>query len=272
MDGLLLEPSRASEPRRFTVELSGIGFLVEARFDEAFRLCRGYLSDGPAEARIAATASDIDEERARGLPGDWSDGYLETLAVYRQIAELLPARDRMLVHGAAVAVAGRAYLFCAPSGTGKTTHVRLWRERLGAAVAVVNGDKPIIHVPPAPAGRPGSRDGLGPESIVFGTPWAGKEGWQRNMSAPLAGICFLGRAEPGASRIRSLEPARALDRALRQVYLPADATAAARTLELLDALLGRAPLFELACDMSEDAVRCSFEGLTGLDYEMFKRA
>lgn len=272
MDGLLLEPSRASEPRRFTVELSGIGFLIEARCDDVLQLCRGYLSDGPAKRRVCVSRADIDEERAKGLPREWPDGYLETLAAYRKIAELLPARDRLLVHGAAVAVADRAYLFCAPSGTGKTTHVRLWRERLGAAVAVVNGDKPIVHVPPTSAGGPGPQGGLGPEPIVFGTPWAGKEGWQRNMSAPLAGICFLGRAEPGASRIRSLEPARALDRALRQVYLPADAAAAARTLELLDALLGRTPLFELACDMSEDAVRCSFEGLTGLDYEMFKRA
>ena len=53
---------------------------------------------------------------------------------------------------------------------------------------------------------------------------------------------------------------------MRQVYMPNDALAAANTLELMDALLTRVPLFDLACDMSEDAVRVSFEALTGLPY------
>ena len=134
--------------------------------------------------------------------------------------------------------------------------VRLWCEHLGSAVTVINGDKPIVRVP-ADGGPP----------IVYGAPWAGKEGWQTNASAPLAGICFLGRSRPGESAIRRVAPEECVDEALRQAYLPRDAHAAGLALELLDGLLARVALFRLSCDVSEDAVRCSFEALAGLSYD-----
>ena len=160
------------------------------------------------------------------------------------------------MHGAAIQYDGRAYLFTAPSGTGKSTHIKLWRRYLGAAVRVINGDKPFVLVPEAPDAVP----------VAYGTPWSGKECWQENASAPLAGICLLSRAESGATRIDRIPAADALDRIIRQVYLPPNALAAANALELLDALLARVPVYDLAVDMSEDAVRTSFEALTGLPY------
>ncbi|MDN4510659.1 MULTISPECIES: hypothetical protein [Gordonibacter] len=255
MDRLLLEDAAEPVPS-FDINLAGERICVSPLHERVRALCGDYLCDGVPALRVRTAQADIDAERDGP---QWSDAYLETLAVYRKIAEWLPTRGRMLVHGAAVAFQGRAYLFCASSGTGKSTHVGLWREHLGSAVTVINGDKPIVRVP---------ADG-GP-AVVYGTPWAGKEGWQANTSAPLAGICLLGRAEPGASRIRRARPAERLDAVLRQAYLPADPLAAGLTLELLDALLARVPLFDLACDVSEDAVRCSFEALSGRAYDDWK--
>lgn len=51
-----------------------------------------------------------------------------------------------------------------------------------------------------------------------------------------------------------------------QIYMPADQTAVGQTLELIDTLVKHVPLYLLTCDMSEDAVRCGFEALTGLPY------
>lgn len=212
----------------------------------------------PADLVVSVTQADIDVERECSTDEQsWSDAYLETLAVLRRIAEWAPQYRRLLVHGAAIQYGGRAYLFTAPSGTGKSTHIKLWRRYLGAAASVINGDKPLALVPEALDAAP----------IVYGTPWSGKEGWQENTSAPLAGICLLSRAEPGATRIDRISAADALDRIIRQVYLPPHALAAANALELLDALLARVPVYDLAVDMSEDAVRASFEALTGLPYK-----
>lgn len=232
------------------------------------QLCRDYIAcDVGPEVRVdldvRVTQADIDYERDMATEGtDWTDAYLETLAVQRAIANRLPEQHRLLSHGAVIEFEGRAYLFTAPSGAGKSTHIRLWRQYLGDAVRVINGDKPFVRIPECREELP----------VVYGTPWAGKEGWQRNDSAPLAGIVLLSRSEPGASSIRPASAALNIDKLMRQVYFPPDAEASMLTLDLLDAMLARVPVYDLACDMSEDAVRASFEGLTGLDYHDYVRS
>lgn len=266
----------------FRMEVAGLTVDVAPLHDSVRRLCEDYLvapsqnafnqakldqagldQIAPGQAvpapdlSIAIAQADIDAERATSdTDRPWSDAYLETLAVLRVLSTQLPQHRRFLVHGAVIQYAGRAYLFTAPSGTGKSTHIRLWRECVGSGVRVINGDKPFVFIPEA-AGEP---------AVVYGTPWAGKEGWQENAGAPLAGIALLSRSKPGEPSIRSIDAFSCLDKLMHQVYLPNDAAAAAATLELLDELLARTPLYSLACDISEEAVRTSFEALTGLPY------
>ena len=251
----------------FLMRVADLTVEVRPLYPGVRKLCSEYLLDGtsiprdfaPGSVDLSVVVSQADIEAERALATDdrpWSDAYLETLAVLRAISNQLPQRRRLLVHGAVIQYGGRAYLFTAPSGTGKSTHIMLWRQYLGPDVHVINGDKPFLRIP-EDANQP---------VIAYGTPWAGKEAWQENAHAPLAGIVLLSRSEPGASAVRRLDAPACLDKVMRQVYLPNDALAAATTLELLDNLLARTPLFGLACDMSEDAVRTSFEALTGLPY------
>lgn len=274
--GSVLESHRAvressdfvDEASPFRMRIADLVVKVHPLHTQITQLCRDYIAcDAGPEVRVdldvSVTQADIAFERGMATEGaDWTDAYLETLAVQRAIANRLPGRRRLLVHGAVIEFEGRAYLFTAPSGTGKSTHIRLWRQYLGDAVRVINGDKPFVRIPEHREEPP----------VVYGTPWAGKEGWQRNDSALLAGIVLLSRSEPGASSIRPASAALNIDRIMRQVYFPPDAEASVLTLDLLDATLARVPVYELACDMSEDAVRASFEGLTGLDYHEYVRS
>lgn len=274
--GPVLESHRAvrassefgDEASPFCIRIADFVVRVHPLHAQIAQLCRDYIvCDAGAEAcvdfDVRVRQADINFERDMATEGtDWTDAYLETLTVQRAIANRLPERHRLLVHGAVIEFEGRAYLFTAPSGTGKSTHIRLWRQYLGDAVRVINGDKPFVRIPE-------HRDEL---PVVYGTPWAGKEGWQCNDSAPLAGIVLLSRSEPGSSSIRLASAALNLDKIMRQVYFPPDAGAAVLTLDLLDAMLARVPVYELACDMSEDAVRASFEGLTGLEYQNYVRS
>ena len=177
--------------------------------------------------------------------------YLETLTALRKVSEIFPQHNRLLIHGASISYKDKAYLFCAPSGTGKSTHIRLWKEYLGNDVEIVNGDKPFV-----------SLDNDVP--IIYGTPWAGKENWHRNCTYPLDGVCFLKRGTQNA--IRKLTPAECLPLLMKQVYLPKNTISAGNTLELVDKLINRVPFYLLECDISEQAVKCSFEALTGLSY------
>ena len=210
------------------------------------------VCDQEPDFMLSWSREDILSEQDTLSEETFPEEYLETLTILRKIAEVFPAHNRFLIHGASISYKNKAYLFCAPSGTGKSTHIRLWREYLGADVGIVNGDKPFI-----------SLENDMPR--IYGTPWAGKENWQKNCDFVLDGICFIQRGTQ--NRIRKLKPSEIIPLLFKQVYLPKDPLSAGQTLELADILTKKVPLYILECDISEDAVRCSFEAMTNLPYE-----
>lgn len=238
----------------FKARFADLNIGIEAQFPKVENFCQGYVISGDEDVdfSVAAALDEIAGEQSNDIGISFSMDHLETLAVQRKISEKLPFYQRFLMHGAVISYQGKAYMFTALSGTGKSTHIRLWREYLGEEVQVINGDKPFLWV---------KED----EVLIYGTPWAGKERWQMNDSAPLQGICFLCRGKQ--NRIRKVEPAEALSRLMQQIYIPKDALAAGLTLELLDQMLKQVPLYLLECDMSEEAVMTSFQAMTGLEYK-----
>lgn len=229
---------------------------------EAFAAEYGRRVEDVAEAQdcdlcVEVTPAMIACEREMADSQHYSDAYLQTLAVQRALAEELPKHGRFLMHAAVVEFGGKAYAFTAPSGTGKSTHVRLWCRTLGDTARILNGDKPFIWVP-------------GGEHRIeaYGTPWCGKEGWNVNSHAPLAAVCVVRRA---ASNVcAKVDAASALDWLGPQIYMPNNTEAAFLTLGLLDALMCAVPLYELSCDMTSDAVRASFEAMTGERFDSWR--
>lgn len=167
---------------------------------------------------------------------------------------MLPLRHRVIFHGVALKYRGKGYVLTAPSGTGKSTHAFLWQRYLGRAAHILSGDKPVIS---------GGGE-CGANVTVWGSPWGGKERLFENDSAPLAGVCLVTRGR--TCGIERVQPVDFLETMMRQTFVPADDPAATRALEVIDAVLVNVPLWRLTCDISEDAVRTSFEAMTGLDY------
>lgn len=87
----------------------------------------------------------------------------------------------VLFHSAVVSLDGRGYMFLGKSGTGKSTHTRLWLQNI-PGTELMNDDNPAVRV---------KADGT---TIVYGTPWSGKTPCYRNVSAPLGGIVLLSQA------------------------------------------------------------------------------
>ena len=87
----------------------------------------------------------------------------------------------VLFHSAVVSLDGRGYMFLGKSGTGKSTHARLWLQNI-PGTELMNDDNPAVRVKP---------DGT---AVVYGTPWSGKTPCYRNVSAPLGGIVLLSQA------------------------------------------------------------------------------
>ena len=155
--------------KNFTIRLAGQYFTICPVCDYIREYCKDYMvadvqrgtatetsgAVSPVYFTIATTQSDIDFEREKSAREDikegipirhFSDAYLETLAVYRKIADHILSCDTLLFHGSVIAIDGEGYLFTAKSGTGKSTHTRLWREYFGERAVMVNDDKPLLHI------------------------------------------------------------------------------------------------------------------------------
>lgn len=243
------------EKIHFTIKLAGHVIGVEAIFQSTMRFCRDYLTEEPAETEIAVTEEDIAREREKSVQEDdyegvpvrnFSDAYLETLALYRKIAEEMIDDDILLFHGSAVAVDGQAYLFTAKSGTGKSTHTRLWREYFGDRAVMVNDDKPLIRI---------AEDGV----TVYGTPWDGKHHLSNNIAVPLKAVCYLKRDE--TNHVEPLPAKEAWPILRQQSYRPVSVERMMKTLEMLDRMIHSVELYTLGCNMDPEAAKVSYEGM-----------
>lgn len=167
-----------------------------------------------------------------GIPVTPCSGETEDIGLLLRIGTELLNHDAMYIHGAAVAYKGKGYLFTAPSGTGKSTHIRLWKQLLGENVTVINGDKPFLR----------QQNG---QTVIYGSPWRGKEGWGENISAPLGGIFILRRSE--TDRIEQLTDLEILNELLSQTIYPDDAENTKRLLELVGKIMEAVPIRALYC-------------------------
>ena len=87
----------------------------------------------------------------------------------------------VLFHSAVVSLDGRGYMFLGKSGTGKSTHARLWLQNI-PGTELMNDDNPAVRVKP---------DGT---AVVYGTPWSGKTPCYRKVEAVIGGIVRLEQA------------------------------------------------------------------------------
>ena len=86
-------------------------------------------------------------------------------------------KKTVLMHASVVSLEGRGYLMTAPSGTGKSTHTRLWRQCFDQR-ALVNDDNPVVRIEQGKA-------------IVYGSPWSGKTPCYRNVCHPVGAYVRL---------------------------------------------------------------------------------
>lgn len=227
------------------IKIADIPIGIDNKFPHITHIAKDYLTDETPLFTVFAT--DGDREREREVSEEsFSDGYLESVVVYRKIAEQLPTYDAFVFHGAVLNVDGKAYAFTAKSGVGKTTHTRLWLSEFGDRVHYLNGDKPIIRF----------IDGV---PHAFGTPWRGKEGYGVNESAPLSAITLLGRGVDNSAR--EIAASDSVMKLMGQIYIPKDPRAALLTMRLADRITKTVKFVELKCNMEPEAAHVAYAAL-----------
>lgn len=155
-----------------------------------------------------------------------------------------------LLHSSAVVVDGKAYLFSAASGTGKSTHTKLWLDHFGDRAFMLNDDKPALRL----------EDG---KWYAYGTPWSGKYDISANARVPLAGICFLKRGKNNV--IHPMKGSCAVFAFLEQTLRPAGTQARMDIMNLLEKLMDSVPIWQLECNMEPEAALISYRAMSGMD-------
>ena len=203
-----------------------------------------YLTEetGPADITVRCDSQRV-LQRNPQLGDLDSAEYLGTGAVF---ARALLKFNGFQLHASAVMLDGKAYLFSAPSGTGKSTHTEKWCRLFGAKL--LNDDKPALRL----------QDG---KWMAYGTPWSGKHDLSTPTGVPLGGIAFLQRAEE--NRIRRLDPQEAVPMIISQSLRFLRPEQMELQLTLLDKLLRQMPVWLLECRNDDEAAYLAHKHMGG---------
>ncbi len=239
----------------FTIELAGVPIEISCRYEENREFFEGYYSEEKPLVSIDTVGHDLEPfQRAYdaldakdGLPQyRRTDPFLENTLIHTLLASELIAHNVLLMHGSALCMDGQAYIFSAPSGTGKSTHARLWRETFGDRVFMINDDKPMLRID-------------GDNISVYGTPWNGKHHLGRNTSAPLKAIIRLSRGE--TNLITPLSKADALKLLLNQAIKTRNTANMQTVISLEMKLLRQIDFYALTCTMDPEAALVAWRGM-----------
>ena len=238
----------------FNIKMADVIARVRTLYPDMKTLGSGFLTDEEPSFVIETTEGDIIKEEGFSYESDlfegrvpvkYPAGYLETLAVLRKFCDAVCQLDVILFHASAVMVDGKAYLFAAPSGTGKSTHAALWRYLLGDRAVMINDDKPFLRF-------------FDDRIMVYGSPFNGKHRIGNNISAPLASIGVIKRSETNSVR----KAADIIPMLVQQTYRPRDAELTANVMRLL-LRLSHVPSYDIFCNMMPEAAVMSFAAMTG---------
>lgn len=225
-------------------EIAGLKVEMSPEFPRLKRQSEAYLSSGTPVLRLNSNLhsdyvlSDCtDEDREYIYAGAWF------------CREIIPF-GRFFLHASAVVLDGEAYLFSAPSGTGKSTHTALWLKRFEGSY-ILNDDKPVIFP---------KNEGI----TVWGTPFAGKTDLHINREVHLRGICFLKQGNENI--INRITDEKAIALTLNNTYRPKDSHNMNLLLDMIGRVVETADIFEMSCKNDCAAVETAYNAMKGKDY------
>ncbi len=214
------------------IKIADLNFIVHFRSCFAQKYIQDFLSTEKDKA-LGIEVSLVDQailtKEALRLGGNLT--LAEFSLLIEPLSNLLLRYNRFFFHSAAFLWHGKAFLFTAQSGIGKSTQLQHWLDLFPDEVEVINGDKPIIEK-------------RGKVFFVHPSPWTGKENLSGTVSAPLGGIILLEQEkEDKICRLPAKEAVFPIF--LQFLYKPTDTESVDLVCRYEQALLEQVPVWKL---------------------------
>lgn len=200
------------------------------RFDSEGAVLKNIVSCDGKYAKI----SIANREKIYGMD-IW---YVSFFAIGEAFAYSLLKKQSAVLHSSSIVLNGSAIAFSAKSGTGKSTHTALWKSLFPNA-EIANDDTPVIRF----------KNGV---PHLFGSPFAGTSGINKNISAPLKAVVFLQQGEK--NKIEKLSGAKAVSYFLDELKKPIVSDYLDLCMDFTEKIMMTTPVYLLSCTPEKEAV------------------
>ena len=219
----------------------------DVQYPRLQRQIEDYKYNGDEKTNIKVRFSDqFYEDRLKDFPHLDCDT-IEYMFLGAEYYSALVHFNGMMLHSSCIVYEGKAYLFSAPSGTGKSTHTQLWLKRFPGAY-ILNDDKPAIRI---------TENGI----YAYGTPFSGKTDLNVNTGVPIGGICVIERSENNS--IERISTDEALFNIMNQTVRPYKEEEMEKMLDTLEKVVKNVPMYRLFCNMEIGAAEVAYNGMKG---------
>lgn len=230
--------------------IAGLKVQMEPKFELLKTRSEKYRFDFEGPADIILKISEERFQFARERHHGTSDEVIEYMSTGSMFYFGLLQFGGFLLHSSCISYNNKAYFFTADSGTGKSTHTSLWQKYIDNVI-MINDDKPAVRL-------------IDGQFYAIGTPWSGKTAQNADVTVAVGGVALLYRSKTNS--IRTALPNESVPFFMKQTILPYQSENTDRLAELMDNFLRTVPVYHLECDMSEHAVKTSFEAMTNERY------
>ncbi len=236
--------------RTIRCEIASLKVLLTTYYERTYTQAQRYLAKEDWSLEEADVVVEFEHEvyesqQQKGSLEGCTFEQIEYLLTGALFNRFLLKYDGCMLHSSAVVVDGYAYLFSADSGTGKSTHTKLWVEHFNDKAFIINDDKPVLRCE-------------NEKWYVYGTPWSGKTDQNVNTKAELGAIVFLERSKD--NWIDTIEIKEAVPKFFGQTIRKLNQIENIDlVLKVMEKVLIENPIYKMGCNISDDAVITAYE-------------